>query len=250
MDIRFDEKIVSTIVHAINQAVTVGIPMARDDNKRFTTNCYASLGVDVIYEYLHNMVIFDNVLIHQFKRHNWRVVMIIDYNAHNIYFVLSKRNLKSIAKKQDRTWPHYLQSLLHEFHKGYEGRYVQQSLFPSQSFPDAVFKKDVNMILGNLIDPLDNWHIYTIAHEYRNNELIDIRQYFLSPQFDIIDEKDLTQYIIPDYSSIITPVAVHNNAEAEIEEDDELFKLKPHSYPVSETDADPQVKPNKFNDVG
>ena len=250
MEIRFDEKIVRMIVHAINRATTVDIPMAYGDNQRATNNCFPAMRVDIINGNICNLVKFDGVLVHRFKRRGWTVCMIIDSNARNAYFVLSERNLKSIPAKKGRTWPHYLQSLLHEFHRGYEGKTVQQTLFPMEPFDDETYEKDVEMILGDLIDNLEPWNLYVIAHEHNGKEVTSIKQYFLSPQFDIIDEKDLAEYIIPDYSAAINPVSEETATQAEPENAEELVKLKPKARPASEADADPQVKPNEYSDVG
>lgn len=249
MGIRFDEGVVKTIVHAINRAITVDIPVAFGEYQRATNNCFPAMRVDIINDNIFNLVQFDGVLIHRFKRRGWKVCMIIDNNAKNAYFIFSEKNLKSIPAKIGRTWPHYLQSLLHEFHRGYEGKAVQQTLFPMELFDDETYEKDVETILGNLIDDLEPWNLYVVAHEHNGKEVTSIKQYFLSPQFDVIDEKDLSEYIIPDYSAVVNPVGENTTTQSEPENAEELVKIKSKARPVSESDANPKVKPNEYDNV-
>lgn len=250
MGIRFDERIVKTIVQALYEAVTVGIPLAQSNNMRATTNCYPSLGVDVIHEHILKLVNFDGVLIHRIKRHNWTVFMIIDNNAHNAYFVLSENNLKAIPAKKGRSWPHYLQSLLHEYHRGFEGKCVQQSFLPIEPFDDVTYEKDVERMLGGLMDDQEAWNIYVIAHKRNGKELVSVKQYFLSPSFDVIDERNLIEYIVPDYSAVINPIDENTTDTTPESEEEELIKLKPKPRPASEMESAPVVKPNEYGDVG
>lgn len=253
MEIRFDEKVVRTIVHALNKATTVDVPMAYNENNRATNNCFPAMRIDIINQNIFTMLNFDGVQVHRFSRHGWKVCMIIDNNSSNAYFVLSERNLKSINAKKGRTWPHYLQSLLHKFHKDYPPRVIQESFLPMVSpFDDETYEKDVEMIIGKLIENLDSWHLYVIAYERMGNELSSVKQYFLTPSFEIIDEKDLAQYIVPDYFAVVKPIDETPSATSEPEKADELVKLKPKLKPRSDSEDtdDPTVKPNEYADVG
>lgn len=249
MEIRFNEKVVRMIVHAINRATTVDIPMARRDNQRATNNCHPAMGVDVINDNIFKLLTFDGVQVHRFNRHGWKVCMILDSNDKNAYFVLSERNLKGIPKKKGRTWPHYLQTTLHEFHKGYVGRYSQQTLFPMEKFSNDVYEKDLELIIGELIEDLAAWHLYVIAHEHLGDELTSVTQYFLSPDFEIIDQKDLADFIVPDYSAVVKPIDETAPVSAEEENAAGLVKLKPKPRTAA-ADADPVVKPNEYDSVG
>ncbi len=248
---KYNEEIVKTIVQAINRAISVDIPVAYSENRRATHNCFGPMRVDVINDDLELMLTQDGVKVHHFKRHNWETVMILDTNTSTAFFVFSERNLQNIPKKKDRSCPHYLQSCLHVFHEGYDGKYVQQSFLPIiDEFDDQTYEDDAEMILNNVIDNLSDWHLYAIAYDYSGIELTKVMLYFLSPRFEEIDKKDLGEFIMPNYAAAVKPVDESSPAPTQDETDEPLIKVKAKARPTSEVDADPQVKPNEYDDVG
>ncbi len=250
-EMRFDERTVSTIVHAIYKATAVDIPMAYSENRRATNNCFAAMRVDVINDNLETMLSYDGVKVHHFRRHGWEVCMVLNYHTDTAYFVFSERNLLTIPRKKDRTWPHYLQTLLHKFHEDYEPRVIQESFLPHvDPFDDETYDADAEMILRDVIDNLDAWHLYVISYDRTGNDVTSATLYFYTSDFQEIDKRDLGKYIIPTYASANKPVVDVAPTSSEEETAETLIKLKPKARPASEADDAPKVKPNEYNDVG
>ena len=247
---KYSEEIVRTIVQAINRAVSVDIPVAYSENNRATHNCFGAMRVDVINDNLVLMLTQPGIKVHRFKRHSWEVLMILDTNTSTAFFVFSERNLQNIPKKKDRTCPHYLQTCLHVFHEGYEGKCVQQSFLPIiDEFDEATYEEDAEMILNDVIESLDDWHLYAIAYNYSGIELTNATLYFLSPRFEEIDKKDLGKYIIPNYAASIKQIDAPSPTPKQDESADTLIKVKPKARPASEAEMNPTVKPNEYSAI-
>lgn len=189
------------IVHAVNKAVTDDIPRYLGEHHKETNNAVGLLRGDYINENLRKYVVTNGVELIPFKRSSWQGRIIVDRNDKITYSITTQNTLNSIPKKE-RTRPHYLQSLLAVENSECKCQYIQQTLFPIESFDDKTLESDYNEIFASLVNPKEGYIHYVISYEAKNNELLDIKLEILDRNFNVVFEKNIIEYIEPDFAKL------------------------------------------------
>lgn len=189
------------IVHAVNKAVTDDIPRYLSEHHKETNNAVGLLRGDYINENLRKYVVTNGVELIPFKRSSWQGRIIVDRNDKITYSITTQNTLNSIPKKE-RTRPHYLQSLLAVENSECKCQYIQQTLFPIESFDDKTLESDYNEIFASLVNPKEGYIHYVISYEAKNNELLDIKLEILDRNFNVVFEKNIIEYIEPDFAKL------------------------------------------------
>lgn len=189
------------IVHAVNKAVTDDIPRYLSEHHKETNNAVGLLRGDYINENLRKYVVTNGVELIPFKRSSWQGRIIVDRNNKITYSITTQNTLNSIPKKE-RTRPHYLQSLLAVENSECKCQYIQQTLFPIESFDDKTLESDYNEIFASLVNPKEGYIHYVISYEAKNNELLDIKLEILDRNFNVVFEKNIIEYIEPDFAKL------------------------------------------------
>ncbi len=212
IEYQINEKLLRRIVHSVNKAVTDDIPRYLREHYKETNNAVAHLRGDYINENLRKYAISDEVIFVPFNRSSWQGRILVDRVNKITYSITTQNTLNGIPKKKERQRPHYLQSILAVENSECKCQYVQPSLFPIESFDDKILENDYNEIFKSLVNPNEGYIHYVISYEAKNNELLSIKVEILDRNFYVVFEKDLNEYIEPDFANL-TETSSENNGD-------------------------------------
>lgn len=199
-EVEFDINLIARMVHAINKAVTVNIPQQLQEQHLETNNYIAHMRGDWINENLRRSVVTDGVDLVCFRRNSWKGRLLVDHRSQTSYSITTIENLRRIPKKH-RLHPHFLQTILSIENAGYEGQYSQTCFLPDVYSPEE-YENDYSEIFAGMLDPDSGYHHCVIAYGVEGDEITDIRLEFLDPNFYVVDELSLTEYIRPDFAKL------------------------------------------------
>lgn len=219
IEYQINEKLLRRIVHSVNKAVTDDIPRYLRELHKETNNAVIHLRGDYINENLRKYAISGGVELIPFKRSNWQGRILVDRNNKITYSITTQNTLNSIPKKKGRTKPHYLQSVLAVENSECKCQYVQQTLFPIESFDDKTLENDYNEIFATLVNPNEGYIHYVISYEAKNNELLDIKLEVLDRNFYVVFENNLNEYIEPDFANL-TETSSEDNGDTNTPKED------------------------------
>jgi len=205
---KINENLLRRIVYSINKAVTYDIPRYLREHHKETNNAVIHLRGDYINDNLRNYAITDDIKLIPFKRSSWQGRILVDEKNKITYSITTQNNLKCIPRKKDRQKPHFLQSILSIENSNCEAQYVQQSLFPMETFDNEILENDYNDIFSNLINPSEGYIHYVISYDSKNSELLDVKLEVLDRSFNVVYEKSLNEFIKPDYANLTEPNVV------------------------------------------
>lgn len=212
-EVEFDINLIARMVYAINKAVTVNIPQQLQEQHLETNNYIAHMRGDWINENLRRSVVTDGVDLVCFRRTSWKGRLLVDHRSHTSYSITTIENLRRIPKKH-RLHPHFLQTILSIENAGYEGQYSQTSFLPDIYSPEE-YENDYSEIFAGMLDPDSGYHHCVIAYGVEGDEITDIRLEFLDPNFYVVDELSLTEYIRPDFAKLTEPSWTTNDLPEE-----------------------------------
>lgn len=199
---QINDNLLRRIVHSVNKAVNDDIPRYLREHHKETNNAVIHLRGDYINDNLRKYVMLDGIELIPFKRSSWQGRILVDRNNKITYSITTQNTLNRIPKKKDRTRPHFLQSILAVENRECKCQYVQQTLFPIESFDDKTLESDYNEIFATLVNPNEGYIHYVISYEAKNNELLDIKLEVLDRNFYVAFEKSLNEYIEPDFANL------------------------------------------------
>lgn len=199
-EVQFDTDLIARMVHAINKAVSVNIPQQLQDQPLETINYIAHMRGDWINENLRRSVVTDGVDMVGFRRASWRGRLLVDHRSNTSYSITTMENLRRIPKKH-RLHPHFLQTILSVENAGYEGQNSQMCFLPDV-YSTEEYEHDYSEIFAGLLNPDSGYHHCVIAYSTEGDALTDIRLEFLDPNFYVVDELSLTEYIRPDFAKL------------------------------------------------
>lgn len=199
-EIQFDIDLIARAVYAINKTVTVDIPQQFQDQPLETDNYLKHMRGDWINENLRRMAVTEGVEMVRFRRTNWKGRLLVDRRCCTSYSITTMDNLRRIPKKY-RKRPHFLQTILAVENAGYEGINAQMAFLPD-IFTLEDYKEDYAEIFAGLLNPDSGYHHCIIAYSIEDGEIDDIRLEFLDPNFNVIDEMSLIEYIRPDFAKL------------------------------------------------
>lgn len=222
-----NEKLLRRMVHSINKAVSYDIPKYLREHHKETNNAVIHLRGDYINDNLRNYAITDEIKLISFKRSSWQGRILVDEKNKITYSITTKNNLKCIPRKKDRQKPHFLQSILAIENSNCEAQYVQQTLFPIETFDNEILENDYNDIFSNLINPSEGYIHYVISYDSKNSELLDVKLEVLDRSFNVVYEKSLNGFIEPDYANLTEPnVAASENLNSSNESMRSILGIK------------------------
>lgn len=212
-EVEFDINLIARMVHAINKAVTVNIPQQLQEQHLETNNYIAHMRGDWINENLRRSVVTDGVDLVCFRRTSWKGRLLVDHRSQTSYSITTIENLRRIPKKH-RLHPHFLQTILSIENAGYEGQYSQTCFLPDVYSPEE-YENDYSEIFAGMLDPASGYHHCVIAYGVEGDEITDIRLEFLDPNFYVVDELSLTEYIRPDFAKLTETSWITNDLPEE-----------------------------------
>lgn len=235
-----NDNLLRRIVHSVNKAVNDDIPRYLREHYKETNNAVIHLRGDYINDNLRKYVILDGIELIPFKRSNWQGRILVDRNNKTTYSITTQNTLNRIPKKKDRTRPHFLQSILAVENRECKCQYIQQTLFPIESFDDETLESDYNEIFSTLVNPNEGYIHYVISYEAKNNELLDIKLEVLDRNFNVVHEKSLNEFIEPDYAILTEPnVATSENSNSSAESMRSILGIKKGIIPnLKETEKE------------
>lgn len=214
-DIRINENLIRRIVRAIDKAVADDVPEYLRKHRLETNNAIIQLRGDYINQNLRELVITDEIELIPFKRYAWHGRLLVDHHDKITYSITTQNTLHAIPKKKERTRPHFLQSILAIENGGYNGQYVQETLFSMNFFDEEELESDYEEIISGMLDPAEGYCHYVISYNAIRDELIDVKLEFLDRHFSTISEASLNSYIKPDFARITNTEIVDTDTKTD-----------------------------------
>lgn len=205
--IEFNEDLISQIVYAISKAVSEDAPEYRREHYLETNNAAKFIVGDYINDNLRHSVVNDGIRLHSFKRYSWDGRLLIDHIGKITYTIVSQGTLDAAPFKHGRK-PYYLQSILFAENGSCVGQSKQMSFADfSDDVEPELFSPDVleddygDILQGEIEDPTEYRH-YVISYRAERSELIDVELIYFDPDYDVVDRKNLNEYITPDFAQL------------------------------------------------
>lgn len=205
--IEFNKALISQIVYAISKAVSEDAPEYRRENCLETNNAAKFIVGDYINNNLRHSVVNDGIRLHSFKRYSWDGRLLIDHINKITYTIVSHGTLEAAPFKRGRK-PYYLQSILFAENGSCVGQSKQMSFADfSDDIETDFFSPDVleddygDIIQGEIGDPAAYRH-YVISYRAERSELINVELIYFDPDYDVVDSKNLNEYITPDFAQL------------------------------------------------
>ena len=221
------------IVYAINKAVSQDIPKNNRENHLETNNRNIFATSDFINENLRNHVVDDNnIELIAFNRFSWEGRIIVDKKNKITYTISSYQTLKTVIKKH-RNRPHYLMTLLYGENGDCKGTSKQMSLgdylpdFDDSIFDEDTLLDDYDKIMRGSINVSDGYKHYIVVYKSENYMISQIELLFLDKGFEVIESKDLSEYVTPDFAALSDEQYEDLEDEAEHESKKNMVQLKP-----------------------
>lgn len=190
---------IQRMVRAIQKAIEEDVVEFRRENHMETMNSLRYVRGDKINENLRVLVsdIVDYITLFPFQRYSWDGRMIIDWKNKVTYTITTKQNYEAIPKKKNRTYPHFLQTVLAVENKDLKGEYVQETMFSMSQFDDETYEEDYNKIFGGVLSSNSDFHHYVITYEFSKYDLISVDLILPDRDFNSIREISLSEFIKP-----------------------------------------------------
>ena len=227
-----NKKLLKRIVYSINKAITQDIPEYLTESAKETNNAVIHLRGDYINHNLRRYALYNNEIdLIPFRRFFWQGRILLDSTNKITYSICSSTTLHRIPKKKDRSNPHFLQSILAVENSECKCEYVQDSLFPIDAFDYKTLEDDYKNTFSLLANSEEGFTHYVISYEANNNQVISINLEVLDPHFNIVFERSLNDYIVPDFADLTQPSDTTNNTQTESESTKSLIGFKPGIRP-------------------
>lgn len=229
--IDIDLGLITSIISAVEQAVTDDIPRERKERHLETDNYLAFLRGDYINQNLRDKAGVVGGTLLPFKRYGWKGRLLIDPEHKLTFSVTSQSNLQQIPRKH-RAKPHFLQTLLYEENGKLNGKFQQTSFFQMDGFDDDTYNADFEDIVGDTLESFDGYHHCVIAYQSKHDELVDVKLILLDQWFNVVEEHSLNHLRKPDFSQLTSEVYAAESSQSEHNKATRnLTKLKPGIKP-------------------
>lgn len=227
-----NENLLKRMVYSIRKAITQDVPEYLIENAMETNNAVILLRGDYINQNLRKIALYNNdINLIPFRRFCWQGRILVDNANKTTYSICSSTTLQRIPKKKDRTNPHFLQSILAVENSECKCEYVQDSLFPTDAFDYETLEEDYKNTFSLLANSEEGFTHYVISYEANNNEVISINLEVLDPHFNVVFERSLNDYIVPDFAELTQPADTSNNTHTESESTKSVIDFKPGIRP-------------------
>lgn len=215
-DIR--DALLTAIVRAIDKAVCEDVPSQLREMPLETNNYIALIRGDFINQNLRSFAVEEGGVLHGFQRYGWRGRLLISPESRLTFSITTESNLNTIPRKI-RQRPHFTQSLLHQLNGNLHGRYEQTRLFDTSQFDKETYEDDFDEIANGAFAPEDGYHHCVVVYRAVGKELEDIKLVVLDPNFNVVTEESLVEYMKPDFARLTEQTAsgvatreAHNDA--------------------------------------
>lgn len=217
-----NEKIPVDLCKRIVSCVEV---VLNDTSKRFlrehrlaTTNGLPILIYDWINTELLENIPAENTRVIPFSRFGWKGKMIIDDHNLVTYTIMREKGLKRV-KKQHRSSPHYLQTLVSVLNTEFEAQVKQMTIdgWIADNFSEEEYLNDFNSLCGGSIMADEGYTHALILFDTVGGQLSGIRVCVLDKDLDVAEERCLKEFIKPDYNRLTEIVAT--GAKSELPQD-------------------------------
>lgn len=211
------------LVSAIQKGVGEDIREYLLNSGKYTNNAVRAMLGDNIFTNISKYASSEALELRKFRRFAWEGCIIID-RAHKLtYSICSKRTFEGIPKKKERSFPHYLQSILFVQNSTVQPKYIQPYLFGYDSesnFSPDVYFEDYASIMGDFAG--DGYIHWCIVYEASHSAITHISMVKLDRNFSPAEEINLDDLLKPDFSEL-TGAAT----ETEVKDAHSLISLKP-----------------------
>ena len=201
-------QVLENITKAIEKGVGEDTRSYIEENDTVTTNAVPHVRSDKINTNLSNRFKkcgFIDIKI--FHRTSWKGILIID-NEHKIIFTVCTRGtLDRIVKNENRSNPHYMQTLLHTLNVEEIPHIKQMSLCdfgleaPAQ-FSGNTYKEDFVKILDSDPSFYDGYRYWLIIYEAVNFMVTSVDAVLMDKNFNIVDKVSLLEYLKPNFAEL------------------------------------------------
>lgn len=189
------------IVRAIEKAIGEDVPNQLREHHLETNNYIGLMRGDFINENLRNFALADGYELIPIQRYGWRGRLLVNHEQRITLSIVTQANLHMIPLKK-RARPHYTMSILKVQNGDLQGRFVQQTLFPTEPFDAEVLEADYETMIAGAIDPTEGYHHYFVAYRAEANDLVDVKLVLMDPMFNIVQEESLNHLIKPDFARL------------------------------------------------
>ena len=219
------------IVYAISKAISEDWPRDIRENHLETNNRNRYGAGDHINENLRHHVVKDDVELIAFRRYAWDGRIIVDRGNKITYTIATVQNLKAIISK-NRSRPHYLQSILYAENSDCVCKERQMSLndlvpgLVVSTFEPEALEMDFYKIMDGNVSAVDGYKHYIIVYKAENYSITKIEVQLLDSDFQIVDRKDLIEYLKPDFANMTENTYFDQTEEEGSQEGGKAVKLK------------------------
>lgn len=173
---------------------------------------------DKINTNLRNIVISDGVELIAFKRAAWEGRIIVDRLNKITVTVMSRKTFLAIRKNKDRTFPHYLMTLVHEENSDIEPKFIPVSLFETafNRFDKDEYRKDYAEIFQGSVDAKDGYQHWVILYDASGFTVNDIEAVLLDRNWIAAQQYSLKEYLVPDFRDLTAESNENENVAGDV----------------------------------
>ena len=216
-EILLNEPLLRNVVWAIVKANGEDIQAFLQNDRLETNNSLPMRKNDYINDNLRSFVTNDKIKLIPFKRFSWAGRVLFDSTNHTTYTITTFTTLKSVTRKRNRTYPHYLNSILAAENSDCQASAKQLSLigFGPQPFAEEELRADYLNIMGQYSEDLESCHHYIVAYAAERGNVQNIEILLLDKDFDVVARNSLNDYIKPDFGQLTEPSNIGSHDKAE-----------------------------------
>lgn len=197
------DKLFEKIVAAVVKGVGSDIRDYLAENPDETDNALKYLRGDKINTNLRNYVVSDTVEMKPFKRCSWKGRVLIDREHKRTITICTEQTLLAIAKRKNRSCPHYLMSIVNVENQDVPIAYEQLSFLPDITrFSQEDYQHDFQDIMEDEVSCGDDYKHLVVVYERRGLEVINISAKLLDKNLDTCMEYSLDRFIKPDFGDL------------------------------------------------
>ena len=175
------ENLKRRLVACVRKALHDDLPRYLMEFNPDTKNAVPRFIIDQINTNIRNDLACENVIIHEFKRpYGWTGKIIIDKQNCMTYNISREKRISQI-RKEKRSQPNYLQTLVSVLNKEYEAPVKQMTLFNEGtfSFDIEILENDYDSIFCGCLASNAGFIHCTIVYDTIQGDLSDIKILFL-----------------------------------------------------------------------
>ncbi len=219
-----DKELILAVIDSVDKALNDDSDKYKGEFNTYTSNGLSHCVGDWINTNLKKAL--SDKRTQKFRRYFWTGNLIIDDERKVIYNVANEDRIKQL-KNEKREYPHYLQSLSGTLNRKIKSDGIQIGFIdPVVSFDSETLKDDTQKILNEDISKYCDYSFCVIGYAKNGNFIRGIKVFLMNETLDVIESKDYSNLIKPDYALIKTSTEHNKKSSVEDKKDIELVQLK------------------------